>query len=111
MTVVVAAVLLAPVDWRAPPVVDLVTAGVVALLPVIVLVRARRTFHWAEPVVSGVVVALAVVCQQAVALAPYLDLAPGVAITGLGSLQGPLWALAAPVSILAGLLQLKAGHC
>ena len=101
-TVVVAAVLLAPVDWSRPTPFDLVTAGLVALLPLFVLLRSRRAFHWAEPVVSVAVVGLAVVSQQAVALAPLRAVAPGIAISALSQLTDPLWALATPVSILAG---------
>jgi hypothetical protein len=102
VTLVVAAILLAPVDWGRASSVDLVTAGLVALLPAYALLRARRTFHWSEPVVATALVGLAVVCQQGVALAPLREVAPGVTITALSQLTDPLWALAAPVSILAG---------
>lgn len=102
LLVVVGAVLLAPVDWSRPGPLDLLTAALVALLLVLALLRAGRSFHWGEPVACVAIVGGTVVVQQVLALAALREVAPGVTITALSQLTNPLWALAAPVSILAG---------
>ena len=101
-TAVVVAVLLDQVDWTDVGPADLVTVGFIALLPLLVLSRVRRPFHWLEPVVALVAVGGAVVAYQGVGLTALAETSPGLRISRLDTLLIPLWGLAAPVSILAG---------
>ena len=101
-TAVVVAVLLNQVDWTDVGAADLVTVGFVALLPLLVLARVRRRFHWLEPVVVLGAVGGAVVAYQGFGLATLAEVSPGIRISRLDTLLIPLWGLAAPVSILAG---------
>ena len=98
----VVAILLYPVDWSDPVPSDVVVAGLAALLPVVALVRARRRFHWGEFVVALAVIGDAVLAHQVLGLAPLARVNPGIRLSELTRLTEPVWALAAPVSVLAG---------
>lgn len=101
-TAVVAAILLNQIDWSDLGAADLVSVAFTALLPLLVLARVRRRFHWLEPVVALVAVGGAVVAYQGFSLTTLADTSPGLRISRLDTLLLPVWGLAAPVSILAG---------
>lgn len=102
VTVMVMAILLYPIDWTDAGRADVVVAALTAGLPALVLVRARRRFHWLELVLSLAIIGHAVLAYQVLGIGPLATAAPGLRLTALTQLTNPVWALAVPVSILAG---------
>jgi hypothetical protein len=102
ITVFVVAVLVHSVDWSDLAAGDPAVLGLAALLPVLTVVRWHRRFHWWEFLVALLVIGLAVVLHFVVSLAELTAVVPDIQLSQLTQLTQPAWALAAPVSILAG---------
>jgi len=102
ITLLVVAVLVNPVDWADFVAANWVVIGLAALLPVFSVVRWLRGFHWWEFVVSLLVIGLGVIVHFVVLIRPLTAILPDIPLNQLTLLTQPAWALAAPVSILAG---------